>query len=37
MNCEECGCEIGGWESICEKCEKEFLKKIKELKSTRGN
>ena len=23
MNCEKCGCEIGGWESICEKCEKE--------------
>jgi len=23
MRCEKCGCEIGGWESICEECEKE--------------
>ena len=23
MNCEKCGCEIGGWESICEDCEKQ--------------
>jgi len=26
MNCEDCGCEIGGWESICEACEKEKVK-----------
>jgi len=27
MNCEKCGCEIGGWESICEECEKEKVNK----------
>jgi len=29
MNCEKCGCEIGGWESICEECEKQETRTMK--------
>ena len=29
MNCEECNCEIGGWESTCEECENKQKEKNK--------